>query len=424
MRVSGGIIVQAEIITIGTELLLGEIVDTNSAYMAQRLAAIGLNLFYTTTVGDNEERIAEAIRGAMQRSDVIITTGGLGPTVDDVTRPAVARATGRELVFDPDLLAQIEAFFHKRGRQMSENNRRQAFLPQGAIPIPNPVGTAPAYIVEEGEKVVISLPGVPHEMRFLFENHVLPYLRRKFNLAGVIKSRVLRTCGIGESQVGSLLDDLMRGSNPTVGTAAHPGQTDVRITAKAESDSAADALIAPVEEEIRARLGIHIFGTDEETLEEVVLDLLQRQNETLALAEGGTKSLISERLIRLSNAKEVLLGAMVSPDPMLLLESFNIRVKGEDSKITPEEHGKWIALALAEAVRRRYGADWGLAVLGECPLGPSTDDTSANAVYLALANEGVATTQAVRYNRLTPGAIGWTVTTALDMLRRELLATS
>lgn len=223
---------QAEIVTIGTELLLGEIVDTNSAWIARRLTTIGLNLFHTATVGDNLLRAAKVLGESLHRSNVVITTGGLGPTVDDVTREAVASATERELVLDEDLLREITCYFARRGHRMTDNNRKQAYLPAGAMAIHNPVGTAPAFAVEHGDCVIISLPGVPHEMRYLMEKEVLPFLRDRFHLSAVIKSRILRTCGIGESTIDSRIGDLMRLPNPTVGTAAHPGPSSMIITGR------------------------------------------------------------------------------------------------------------------------------------------------------------------------------------------------
>lgn len=274
----------AEIITIGTELLLGEIVDTNAVYIARRLRDIGLDLYYMTTVGDNLERIARVVDIALNRANVVITTGGLGPTVDDVTREAVAQATGRRLVLHPELLAQIEAFFRRLGREMKENNRRQAYIPEGAIPIPNPVGTAPGFIVETERGVVICLPGVPREMEHLMEHAVVPYLRERFHLRGVIKVRVLRTVGIGESDIDAAIGDLMTSANPTVGLAAHAGQTDVRITAKAESEEEADRLLEDMARRVYARLGDAIYGEGQETVEEVVARLLHARGWRLAYA--------------------------------------------------------------------------------------------------------------------------------------------
>ncbi len=282
----------AEIITIGTELLLGEIVDTNAVTIARRLRSIGLDLHYMTTVGDNLDRIAQAVAQAQERAAVIITTGGLGPTVDDVTREAIAQATGRRLVLHPELLAQIEAFFARLQRPMSPNNRRQAYIPEGALPIPNPVGTAPGFIVETTRGAIIALPGVPREMEYLMEHAVLPYLRERFHLHGIIKVRILRTVGIGESEIDARIADLMTSTNPTVGLAAHAGQTDVRITAKAATQEEADRLLATMVARVRQRLGDVIYGEGEETVEEVVHRLLTMRGWRVAYA-GEEVDLVS-----------------------------------------------------------------------------------------------------------------------------------
>ncbi|MBN1138014.1 MAG: competence/damage-inducible protein A, partial [Anaerolineae bacterium] len=208
---------RAEIVSTGTELLLGQIDDTNATYLARQLRDLGIDLFFRTTVGDNELRIAQALDLALSRADVAITTGGLGPTVDDVTREAVARVTGRPLAMHPELLAQIEAFFARFGSHMTDNNRRQACLPEGCIPIENPVGTAPAFIVEDEKGTIITLPGVPHEMRTLMENAVAPYLQKRLGRTEAIVTRVLRTVAIGESRIDQAIADLETSSNPTVG---------------------------------------------------------------------------------------------------------------------------------------------------------------------------------------------------------------
>ena len=304
----------AEVITSGSELLLGQLVDTNSAFIARTLRSIGLNLFYKTTVGDNEDRLVEVLRLAMARSDVIITTGGLGPTVDDVTRPAVARATGRELEFRPDLLEQIEARFKSFGVPMSENNRRQAFIPQGALAIENPVGTAPSYIVEHECRIVISIPGVPSEMEYLLTRQVVPYLKKKLNLREVIITRTLHTVGLGESRIDTAIADLQTGSNPTVGLSAHPGQTDIRIAAKAASEEEASALFAPVEAQIRERLNVSVYGADGDTLEGVVACRLAERGLKVATVEAGTGGQLAGRLAGVPNCREVFLGGRVVPE--------------------------------------------------------------------------------------------------------------
>jgi len=404
----------AEIITTGTELLLGEIVDTNAAYLAKQLAGIGLNLYYQTTVGDNEERITAAIESAMQRSDIIITTGGLGPTVDDVTRQAVARATGRELVLQPRLLDQIRCFFDKRGRQMGENNQQQAYLPKGAITIENPVGTAPAFIVETEQATIVTLPGVPYEMRYLTETRVLPYLRRKLGLTGVIKSKVLRTCGIGESRIDQIIGDLMRQNNPTVGLAAHPGQTDVRITAKANDESTADRLIRSSEAELRARLGDFIYGTNSQTLEEVIVGLLTEKGKTIALAETNL-GMLTQRLASVSGSPEVFRGTTLGSNSMSLLERLGLQMKPE--QIIPDDDPT-VTLLIAATTRKIHGADYGLAVLA-----PEVQDSdSAYGASLALAGPKTEIHRAATFPIYTPGTTKWIGNTALDTLRRVLLS--
>ena len=258
----------AEIVAIGSELLLGQIVDTNSAWMAQRLTDLGVNMYFKTVVGDNPRRMNEVVNRALERSDIVITGGGLGPTQDDLTREVVAEVTGRKLVRDPKLVEDIEQRFRKRGFIMTANNERQADIPEGAIPVHNPNGTAPSFIVEDPRGVVFCLPGVPHELKWLFENEVVPYLRRKFELREIITSRVLKVANMGESSVDDKIGALIAGSNnPTVGVLAHPGQVDVRITAKAATVDEARKLIAPVEAEVRELLGKHVFAVDGETME-------------------------------------------------------------------------------------------------------------------------------------------------------------
>lgn len=286
----------AEIITIGTEILLGEITDTNARYIARALRRIGMDLYRKTSVGDNVGRIAQAIQEALERSDVVITTGGLGPTVDDPTREAVARAFGVETEFRPELWEQIQARFARFGRQPTENNKRQAYIPKGATAIENAVGTAPCFRMENENGMVISLPGVPREMEHLMQNDVLPYLTARYPDLGIIKARVLHTAGAGESNIDALIGDLETLSNPTVGLAAHSGQVDVRITAKANTEAQADALIEPVEAEVRARLGIWVYGADEETLEQVAFQALKKQQWRVAVVEAGLGGELIRRL--------------------------------------------------------------------------------------------------------------------------------
>ncbi len=427
----------AEIVTTGTELLLGELVDTNAAYIARRLRVIGLDLFYKTTVGDNEERMAMALEQALARSDVVITTGGLGPTVDDVAREAVARATGRQLITDEKLLAQIEARFRRLGRPMTENNRRQARIPEGAIPIENPVGTAPAFVVEDPRGIIISLPGVPREMEYLMENSVIPFLRERLALRYVIKSKTLRTCGIGESSIDDKIADLMQGSNPTVGLAAHPGQTDVRITAKAQSEEEADRLIAQVEAKIRERLGLAIYGVGRARLEEVVVDLLRRRGLTIALLETNTWGLIARRLAGVEGGMDVLPGALVGgqrppaiphDDNPPYDEAANLQQSLTARLAVPAEivarYGVISPEAATEAaigLRAVYGADLGLAVLGSSALDEDFFSGAAGHTHLALAQPAATIQQSLRFGGHSDLVQAWVSNMALDIVRRHLL---
>src|SRR5574339_1026982 len=267
----------AEIITIGTEILLGEIVDTNTRYIARTLRAMGVDLYRTITIGDNVERIAEAIHNSMTRADIVITTGGLGPTVDDPTREAVARAAGLRLEFREDLWEQVVSIISRYGRKPSENQKRQAYIPEGAVAIPNPVGTAPCFIVETERNAVISLPGVPNEMEHILHESIIPYLQKRFKLDEIIKIRILHCAGLGEGMIDEKIDDLETLSNPTVGLAAHTGVVDIRIAAKAESEAEADKMIADIENQIRQRLGEAVFGADEDSLEDAALTALAKR---------------------------------------------------------------------------------------------------------------------------------------------------
>jgi nicotinamide-nucleotide amidase len=391
---------RAEIVTTGTELLLGQINDTNATYLARQLRDLGIDVFFRTTVGDNEGRIAGALELALGRADLIITTGGLGPTVDDVTREAVARATHRALILHPELLAQIESFFARVGAKMAENNRRQAYLPEGCIPIENPVGTAPGFIVEDKEGTIITLPGVPSEMRYLMEHTVAPYLQGRLGQRAVLVTRILRTAAVGESTIDRAIADLETSTNPTVGLSAHPGQTDVRIVAKAPTEAEAEALVADFEARIRERLGAAIYAAGDTTLEAVVAGECKRRGETLAVAETLTQGDISARL---GHHPDVFLGGVVAPDGLRMADMLRL---GQHT-VTGEAG----AVALARGVRDAWGATRGLAVLSDNPGGP----------WVAVAGGGDAHTRCLRFRGTDRRARVWTTTMALEFLRRLLL---
>ncbi len=379
----------AELIAIGTELLLGEIQDTNTRYLARTLRDLGVDIYRATLIGDNTERIAQVIREAMQRCQIIITTGGLGPTVDDPTRAAVALALDVDTEFRPELWEQIQNRFQRYGRIPSENNRRQAWIPAGAIPVENPVGTAPSFICETVNSCIISLPGVPREMEYLTQHVVMPYLRERFQLTGTIKARVLHVAGVGESIVDEWIDDLETNPNPTVGLLAHPGQVDIRITAKADSLEAADQMISVMEAEVRRRVKEGLFGADQETLEEVVLQALRARELNLAMVECGLNGALRARLERIRVPAESAL-VLEAPCDMTELHRQLLRFMEE----------------------RHFQAGLGAS------LQPGADQQTLSLVI-------VTPHGAVEYTRSYGGERAlsnpWAVNTGLELLRRKLM---
>jgi competence/damage-inducible protein CinA-like protein len=340
----------AEIITIGTEILLGEIVDTNTRYIARTLRGLGVDLYRTITIGDNIDRIAAAIHNSMKRAEIVITTGGLGPTVDDPTRAAVAQAVGVETEFRAELWDQVVATISRYGRKPSENQKRQAYVPRGAIAIPNPVGTAPAFIIETEHNAVISLPGVPREMEHLLHESVIPYLQKRYSLRQIIKVRVLHTSGMGEGAIDELIGDLEKLTNPTVGLAAHTGVVDIRIAAKAETETEADHMITKVEQDVRERLKQIVFGTDDDTLESVTFAALERRGWTLAIIEHGLSASLLRRLPRSASLPDLQPGALPdelraarardSADAALAIGAFVDEMAAEIMVITPRREKK------------------------------------------------------------------------------------
>ena len=408
----------AELVMIGTELLLGEIVDTNATKLARMLREIGLDLYYKTTVGDNEARITAVLNLALDRSQVVITSGGLGPTVDDTTRQAVADATGRKLVYSQELEQQIAARFRSFGRAMADNNKRQAYIPEGALPLPNPVGTAPCFLSEDvsGRGFIVSLPGVPRELEYMMTNTVIPLLVERVGGTKTIKARVLRTCAVGESDIDRAIGDLMTLANPTVGLAAHSGQTDVRITAKADTEFEARALIAPVEADLRRRLGVAIYGVDQETLPEVVGRLLADRGLRLAVIDTLTEGQVVRELV------EAGFGYLIAADLQAaeLSEALHATGLGAQADLTPETDGLTLATALARAVTPANGV--GLAMLG-----PLSDGVNDNITFIAVSGGGLTqeVSQIGRSRRYRDAeadyALRWLVIQGLDWVRRAVL---
>ncbi len=352
---------KAEIIAIGSELLLGQIVDTNSAFIAKRLAEIGIEMVQTKTVGDDLGRMEESIRDSIHRSSVVITTGGIGPTEDDLTRQALANVTHHPLMFQPHLMEQIKAIITRRGFRMAENNRVQAYIPEGAVPIENPKGTAPGFIIEGPSWVTVTLPGVPSEMEYLLENAVIPYLRKRFHLdRQIIRYKVLRSCGLGESALGLQIQDLMRESkNPTVGTLAAIGDVKIRITANAETPEGADGLILKMEQEIRQRLGSLIYGVDGETLQGNTASCLEQRNLTVSVAEAFTNGLISQKFG--GTGTPAFIQGIVLPSEASQRRFFNV---SEREFNTTKSDLQKMADSLARRIKGETGTNLGLGVCG------------------------------------------------------------
>ncbi len=407
----------AEIIAIGSELLLGQIIDTNSASIAKSLAENGIELIHTTTVGDDLQRMKEIIDAAIHRSEIVITTGGIGPTEDDLTREAVAQVTQHPLTFQPYLMEQIEALFKKRGFRMVESNRKQAYIPEGAIPIENPKGTAPGFIVEYSNGSIISIPGVPVEMEYLMENTVIPYLRKRFNLQRqVIRYRVLRACGLGESAIGQQIKDLMKQSkNPTVGTLASIGDIRIRITARADSLEEASNLIRKMEQEIRGRLGILIYGVDDETLHGNIVKELERLNLTLSTVETFTGGIISQKLASVgipSFVQGTVVPSETSQSSFLGLSQEQFTSLNND----PER----VAELLAEKCRNGLRTDLGLATFARIVEEQRKGEYRVETYYSLSTSTGIETREH------SIGGELWTVREraaimALDFLRKHLL---
>jgi nicotinamide-nucleotide amidase len=340
----------AEIIAIGSELLLGQIVDTNTAYLAARFQELGLNLRYSSQVGDDPRRMAEVLSRALRGSRVVVTTGGIGPTEDDLTREVIAQITGRKLVFRPALLREIKGFFDLAGFVMAPNNRKQAYIPRGATPIPNPVGTAPGFMLETDKgNFIVAVPGVPREMKLLWAQTIAPFLQKKMGARlGLIEYKVLKVCGLGESRVDEQIGDLIRScSNPVIGLLASPGEIRIRLTAAGKNREETGARIRTTAEQIRGRLGPLIFGEDEETLEGIVARRLAEEQTTLGVAEGYTAGRVCQRLQ--STGSPFFKGGWVIPNP---------REAPWDLAA-----GNGQALALAETIRKRLKTKAGLGLL-------------------------------------------------------------
>ncbi len=408
---------RCEIVAIGTELLLGQIVDTNSSWMGEKLALAGIDSHFQTKVGDNLERMIGSIRLALERSDAVILCGGLGPTQDDITREAIAEVMGVALIRDAEIGARIRHMFESRGREMAENNLRQADVPEGASTIPQMPGTAPGLICPVGEKVIYAVPGVPHEMRTMVGETVIPDLQRRAGVTAVIRSRVLRTWGHTESGLAEMLagriEELDALGNPTLAFQASGIEgLKVRITAKAADEDAAAEILAAEETRVRALIGDVVFGTDDETMESVVLDMLRARGLTLAVAESVTGGYVAQRLTAVPGASDVLRGAVVSYASDVKFDLLGVAqgpvVSGEAAE------------AMAAGARALLKADVGLATTGVA--GPAEQEGhKPGTVFFGLAMDGRVESHRVRLPGDRDRVRQYAVISLLNMLRRTLL---
>ncbi len=375
----------AEIITVGTEILMGQILNSNAQYMAQKMSEWGIDLYHQSTVGDNMKRLTAAIREALTRSDVIILSGGLGPTEDDLTKWAVAEGLGVEMEEDTQSREVLEAYFKNAARKPTPNNYRQVLFPKGAIILSNPNGTAPGCICEIDNRAIIVLPGPPHEMRPMMDQSVLPYVQKKSHRR--IESEVLRVFGIGESAVEHELRDLIDGqSNPTIAPYAKLGEVSLRVTASVSEGEDPMALIRPVSDQICKRLGNAVYSRSDESLPEVVAKLLKEKNQTVSVAESVSGGMVASDFIDIAGISDYFLeGIVCYTNPA--------KVRLGVCESTLEKHtavSAETACEMASAIRMRAGSDWGIAVTGVAGPGPDQDGHPTGLVYIGIANHSGA----------------------------------
>ena len=412
----------AEVLCIGTELLLGNITNGNARWIAEQLASLGIAHFRQEVVGDNRERVIQAVREAAGRCRVLITTGGLGPTPDDLTTEAIAAAFGAPLVEHPEVWADIQAKAAARGRVCSPSTRKQALLPEGAAVLPNPTGTAPGMIwTPLPGFTVLTFPGVPSEMKAMWQATAAPWLQQAGVAQGVFASHMLRFWGVSEADLAEQVADLLALANPTVAPYAGAGEVKLRITARADSRQAAEALLEPVEAELRSRTGSACYGIDEQSLAGMVLELLRERGQTLAVAESCTGGGIGAALAAVPGASDVFLGGVIA---------YANAVKQALLGVPPEAlhtHGAVsdpVALAMAEGARRATGADWAIAVTGIAGPGGGSEQKPVGLVHIAVAGPNGCASKAVRFGSSRGRHWIQTLTAgeALDRLRRRLLA--
>lgn len=408
---------KAEILAVGTELLLGDILNTNAQYLAKELAALGIEVYYQTVVGDNPKRLEETLYHAFSRADLVITTGGLGPTEDDLTKETAAKYFDEPLVLDEKALAQIQVFFDRIGRTMTENNKKQAFVPEhNSVVMYNANGTAPGIIIEKDEKIIIMLPGPPKEVVPMFENQAKPYLAKK--QACTFISRILRVASVGESAMEEMVKDLIDAqTNPTIAPYAKEGEALLRITAKAKDEEEANRLIDPVAAALKERLGKSVYAEGETNMETEVAKLLLAQKKTIAVAESCTGGEISSQLVRFPGISEVFLEGCVTYTNEAKMKRLGVSAQ------TLEKFGpvsQETAKEMAEGIARTSGASIGIATTGVAGPDGGTDEKPVGLVYIGIYNNGAVEAREFHFagnrNKIRERA----TFQALDWLRRKL----
>jgi nicotinamide-nucleotide amidase len=376
---------RAEVVSVGTELLLGEIVDTNAAYLARALSEVGISLYRRSTVGDNRERLLAALTQALHDADIVLTIGGLGPTMDDITRDGLAEAFGDTLHRDEAIAERLRQFFAQRNTPLLESNLRQAMVPDHGRALDNPNGTAPGLLFEMNGKIGIALPGPPNEFIPMVDNMVIPYLRRMAGDVGTIRSLVLRIAGVGESMVEEKVKDLMQDANPTVAPYAKVGEVHLRVTAKADTVAQAEAMIAERAALVRTRLGDAIYGENDDPLEKAVVEMLKAHGQTVSTAESCTGGLVAQRITDIAGSSAVFLGGVVAYSNAAKsdLVAVPVAMIARVGAVSPE-----VALALAEGTRRRFGTDYGIGVTGVAGPDGGTPENPVGRGSLAVAFVG------------------------------------
>ncbi|HIT66881.1 MAG TPA: competence/damage-inducible protein A [Candidatus Merdisoma merdipullorum] len=412
----------AELISVGTELLLGNIVNTNAAFLARECAKLGLSLYYQTTVGDNPERLRETVRQALERSDVVILGGGLGPTQDDLTKEITAEVFGQKLKEDAHTRERIQTYFDARGtKNITENNWKQAMVPEEAIVVDNDNGTAPGLILEKDGKIAILLPGPPNELIPMFRKDIYPYLHEK--QPETIVSEMVKLCGIGESRAETMISDMIEAqTNPTIATYAKTGEVHLRVTARAESEEAARLLIKPVLKELRVRFGSQIYTTDEHvSLEQAVVDLLKEQELTLTTVESCTGGLLAGRLVNVPGVSEVLKQGFVTYSNKAKRKLVGVK------KATLREYGAVsdrTAREMARGAILTTGADAAVAVTGIAGPDGGSVEKPVGLVYIAVAVRGQMYVQECHFTGDRLKIRESSVASALTLLRTGILETA